>query len=381
MRKRFYFERALGPVSKRILETALLSELAERLYEFTLRESCAYLVQMVTELPRFVPQALTELLSRTAALQELLERALAALPEPEAVRVKDFETRYRRAIANLDEMTLIGLRVSRASQRYALSIAYVSLVVSITDDDDYDYLDRDDEDSATTIAVEGLVGSKSLLLITGVAGSGKTTILQWLAVRAASKSFSSGLGHLNGVMPFLIRLRAYAERPLPTPPQFVDGVSKSIAALTPSGWVESLLDAGTALVLIDGIDELSLERRGEVSEWIEDLHAQFPRARIIVTSRPEALELWESPSWFVDGELAPMSLSAVDTFVDHWHRAAAHGLTDPVAREALLENGERLKSSLRSQGPLRRLATNPLMCAVICALNGEGDASLPESRL
>jgi predicted NACHT family NTPase len=56
------------------------------------------------------------------------------------------------------------------------------------------------------------------VVIAGEAGSGKTTILQWLAVQAAQRSFGVELDEWNKLVPFFIQLRNYASaRPLPLP--------------------------------------------------------------------------------------------------------------------------------------------------------------------
>ncbi|MGB3613710.1 MAG: hypothetical protein WBA10_07950 [Elainellaceae cyanobacterium] len=44
------------------------------------------------------------------------------------------------------------------------------------------------------------------LLIRGGAGAGKSTLMQWLAVRAASQSFEGNLVTWNTKIPFFIRL-------------------------------------------------------------------------------------------------------------------------------------------------------------------------------
>jgi hypothetical protein len=381
-------ERLVRAAQDDVLQQALLSPLARRVYDFIVSESCAYIVQMATELPAFVPQAVGELLARTAMLETMLEQALAALPQPDELRARDFETRYRRAVSTANDwMTLIGLRASRASRRYALSIAYIRLLAYFDDDVEmHEWEDLDDEDPErfeedAPDGIDELIARRSRLLVSGIAGSGKTTILQWLAVRAATRTFTGPLSELNGSVPFIVRLRAFAEGELPTPSQMARTVSSAIADLVPPGWAEELFADARALVLVDGIDELPAERREDVRLWLADLCEQFPRARYIVTSRPEALDDWDLPAGFAAAELAPMSLTEVDDFIDHWHRAIAHVLPDGEEKAAVLTVGERLKSSLRQQTPVRRLATNPLMSAVICAINRDGNSVLPKSRL
>ena len=93
------------------------------------------------------------------------------------------------------------------------------------------------------------------LVIKGSAGSGKTTVLQWLAVRAARQDFMGRAQAMNSSTPFFLRLREYAGNDLPTPEKFLDKIAP---LLSPEGrdWPRQQLISGNALVLIDGVDEL-----------------------------------------------------------------------------------------------------------------------------
>ncbi|MFC8240127.1 NACHT domain-containing protein [Streptomyces chartreusis] len=65
-----------------------------------------------------------------------------------------------------------------------------------------------------------------------------------------------------------------------------------------------------------------------------------------------------------------MSRDNIAVFVRRWHEAAG---ADPALGAALL-------SSVRTKQDLGRLATNPLMCALICALHRERRGFLPRGR-
>ena len=100
-------ERQLRPASSVILPKALLSEGGGQVYWLVLRESCSYLVEVVTTLPKFSSGALTELLRRETAVLDMLSRVLDRLPERRGV--DDFAADYRRAIVNkLDRLELFG---------------------------------------------------------------------------------------------------------------------------------------------------------------------------------------------------------------------------------------------------------------------------------
>lgn len=112
--------------------------------------------------------------------------------------------------------------------------------------------------------------------IRGEAGSGKTTLLKWLAINSARGTLSDGLAHINGHVPFLVKLRSYAGRRLPKPEQFLDDFGSLLVGLMPEGFVHRQLIEGRALVLLDGVDELPTNERRRVRDWIGALMKSFP---------------------------------------------------------------------------------------------------------
>jgi len=121
-------ERQLRPAGRRVLRAALLSEGGEEIYWLVLRECCAYLVEVVTTLPKFSSEALTELLRRETAVLDTLSRVLDRLPKRRGS--DDFAADYRRTVVNrLDRMELLGVTLADANRRYPLSIAYIDLTV------------------------------------------------------------------------------------------------------------------------------------------------------------------------------------------------------------------------------------------------------------
>jgi NACHT domain len=384
-------ELSLEPASKLVLREAGLSEAGTELYRFLLKECCAYLAQFVRTLPEFDTITITELLRRQTDLKNRLEIVLDRLQGRRSV--DDFSTDYRRQLAfKLDRMELFGVRVGEASRDYPLSIAYISLHTAATEARDYRIITQAAQplmaDRRPSLAkrvaepVEVVLARSPRLLITGEAGSGKTTLLRWLAVRCARQDFREYLSSFNGIMPFYIRLREYVDRQLPAPEDFIGSESRNLAAEMPPSWVHAILRDGNALVLIDGIDELSKAQRTETSKWLKELVYLFPNTRYVITSRPEALAgTWPEIDGFVHARFDRMTPEDTSAFIHQWHQAVAHELRHPTQKEALASNERALKLAIDGDRHLRQLAVNPLLCALLCALNREMRAKLPRSRM
>ena len=263
--------------------------------------------------------------------------------------------------------------MSPISKRYALSVAYITLSAS--------GLQNENADEAAYVRVNEALADERRMLVRGDAGSGKTTLLQWLAVTSARKSFDGALEDWNDSVPFFIQLRRYAGKALPGPEDFAAAVAPAEAGRMPEGWAHRQLDSGRALVLIDGVDELSDDDRRRAREWLFDLAATFDAARFVVTSRPSTPEDWLAAAEFPHCSLQPMNLIDVESFVDHWHDAIRSALPDSTDGAQLDQMSARLMETLRARPPVRGLATNPLLCAMICALHRERSEQLPEDRM
>lgn len=345
-----------------------LSEDAVELYGLLLRECAGYVIEVARGLPPFGPSALTEILRReteiVAGIREVLDRL------PQRRDAGDFSYDYRQLAARtLDRVEMFGATLSEASRRYPLSVAYISLAA-------------DGDDDAPGQRVEELLARGRRIFIRGEAGLGKTTLLQWIAVRSARRDFPEPLTAWNDTVPFLVPLRRYADRDLPAPERFLDEVGRHIAEEMPQGWVQRQLRSGRGLVLVDGVDELVADRRDEARAWLRSLTDAFPEARFVVTSRPSAVESdWLVAEGFAGASLLPMTAADVRVFARRWHDAMRTQLLDDDARAELADYEARLLEQLATRQHLRKLAGYPLLCALLCALHRDRRGDLPDNRM
>lgn len=380
-------ERQLRPAAVRVTSTALLSEGGEQLYWLVLRESCSYLVEVVTTLPKFQVGALTELLRRETAVLNTLGAVLDRLPERRGV--EDFTADYRRMVVNkLDRMELLGLTLADTNRRYPLSVAYIDLSITRRQSRGGRLIIRNEPEVSEQLAGSGGLGADAVLggerrvLVVGQAGSGKTTLLQWLAVRSARHDFTGSLSNWNDTVPFFIPLRRYISRGLPAPEEFPLTIGRHLAQEMPSGWVQGLLRSGRALVLVDGVDEVPENLRENVRGWLDDLRASFHAARYVVTSRPAAIkEGWLGGLGFATTELQPMSASDVRDFIHQWHEAVLAELIDADERSDMVDYERSIVAAVEADRHLRALTVSPLLCALLCALNRERRTHLPNDRM
>ncbi len=343
-----------------------LSEPAEALYRRLVALCCAHAVEYATTLPAFGARANVELVRRTGELSRTLEQ-LQHRPDGAA---HAFEERYAEYIARTHgRLQLFGLTLSRSRQEWPLDVAYISLAVS-----GEQLLPGEPDLHTGSQKAEHALAAADRVLLRGPAGSGKSTLIQWLAVNSAKRSFATTLGTWNTCVPFVLRLRSFTSaEALPLPEQFLPASGVPLTA--PTGWTEQLMLSGRALVLIDGVDEVPQRLRHRTETWLRSLVSAFPKARYVVTTRPSAVpEDWLAGQGFTAHSLLPMEREDIRAFIGQWHAAARTECAEIDAYESsLLE-------AVGSRRDLGRLATNPLMCSLLCALNHDRRMQLPRAR-
>ncbi|PJE96289.1 ATP-binding protein [Streptomyces carminius] len=347
-----------------------LAEGAAVLHDVLLEAACRQLLHFFTQRSTFIPRTLVEQTRRLAALEASLSpaagraRALAARSAEDAA----FERRYADYVARKhSRLTIYGLDLAH-SREWRLDTAFLSLEAS-----------RDDGagEQPVPVRTDRILTGRSRVLLRGVAGSGKTTLVQWLAVtaaRPADAGDAAGAPHpeLTGRVPFVLPLRAFAATGgLPTPDRFLEAVRCPLAGAQPPGWADRVLADGRGLLLVDGVDEVPEREREETRRRLDDLLGAYPDNLWLVTSRPSAVrDEWLASQGFGELTLTPMDRDDVAAFVTRWHAAAG---AEPEAARSLL-------AALRTKQDLGRLATNPLMCGLLCALHRERRGFLPQGR-
>ncbi|MFI8963626.1 NACHT domain-containing protein [Streptomyces sp. NPDC053493] len=342
--------------------------------------ACRHILEFFTQRSTFVARTLVEQSRGQAGLEAKVDALTARVPHPD-VRDADFERRYLDHLARKHgRLTIYGIDLHHSPDEWPLDMAYLSLEATGGTSGPWSTTpDPDSPDDPTVVFGTASVRADRALtrhdriLLRGLAGSGKTTLVQWLTVSAATEGRTDGMAYLHGRIPFVLPLRTltrHGER-LPAAGHFLSAAGCPLTA--PDGWVDRVLSAGRALVLIDGIDEIPEAERGRAREWLRDLLAAYGEGnRWLVTSRPSAVrDDWLAPDGFTELTLAPMSRAEVTTFVQRWHKAAG---------PAAASYEQPLLTALRTVEDVAQLATNPLMCGLICALHRDRRGFLPRGR-
>ena len=321
--------------------------------------------------------------------------------------VSGFYSEYTQAIKrNYSYIELFTSKIDAGfAKSYRLDLAYIELFLKLQDDN-----------KSFAMSVPQLLNQGHRWLVTGEAGCGKTTLLQWISLAIASGAPKDvNLEMLDGFFPVLITLRKVKEWYKFGLKQAIEEEFHDSDLRAPMKLINELRGTGKKLILmVDGLDEIDEEKRSKLYKWIfalsnerdewvrkenetkllkkreKDKGAQLSDREkvkneliIIFTSRPiissAAISELKKDINVRTAYVQPMTYMDVQRFVDYWHNAIAYGRN--FNEDILADKARLLKSRIGSQESLSRLAQNPLLCAMICALHYKKEGILPTNKL
>ncbi|MEO1091233.1 MAG: NACHT domain-containing protein [Pseudomonadota bacterium] len=374
-------------------------------YDLVLERYAAGLCALAQQIPGFQTSLDRDILASLAKLREEAPAILEAVgridergarEERERQEATDENERGYRATLRREvaKLRLFGLdRPPGAPDDTNLDISYIPLRLG---------LDGQALDFADALAL--LPAFDDRLLIEGIGGCGKTTLMQWATLRALEGDAGERRTgtRLDDVLrrvrlpdslreqaeraaaqpglpwfertPFFVRLRDFADGELPNPEELVGRLAPQ-ASGTPEGWVRECTEHGRALFLFDGLDEVAPDKRPILASSIESYLEDRSGCQVILTSRPGALDdRWRRRFGGLKITVEAMALVEIERFIENWYEAAAKPSDAQVDAEAV----RRLIGHVTSRPALAGLAGTPLLCAAICYLNVVRRGDIPE---
>jgi hypothetical protein len=381
-----------------------------------LQAASAFLYEIAHRLPEYNDELLASELDLIYKTHELINEAInnVRLPRSENGQLDElatYESEYLSSVISKNStMEVFGLNVDEKLRRQRIDVAYITLKMetlgdpasqedqvawahnideNVSSDSHRRELARRVDDALAEIIRADLSENEALkgprqgqgarILITGSAGSGKTTIMNWLAVNAARHSFRDGLRPWNACTPFMVPLRKVFPGDSCPEPGLEDLMQpEDLRVRVPPGWLGLKLSKNV-IILLDGLDELSIKQKQSFSFWITRIMDATPSVNVIITSRPEGVDgEWMSTREFTQLALQPMDLADIRRCVDAWFRPLL--MLSSRTSEATREKQARLVADIERQNALSELASTPLVCAMLCAFYAYKHGSAPDTR-
>jgi hypothetical protein len=236
----------------------------------------------------------------------------------------------------------------------------------------------------TTLSVGEMLESSAHLSVLAAPGGGKSTLLKRLATAYAFPErhgeVSDGLPQRNW-LPLFLRCRELRDRAHRPILELLDDIPRHAGmnadeSATFQESVHAALRAGHALLLVDGLDEISDEgARQTFANHLRTFLAMFPHVALVVTSREAGFRLVASVVASACGQAKLSSLNEDDVLrlCERWHVEVV-GDNDKVRTEA-----QELGRAIWANERIRKLAENPLLLTTLLVVK-RWIGELPRSR-
>lgn len=186
---------------------------------------------------------------------------------------------------------------------------------------------------APTLGLVEAVTGEANVVIVGEAGAGKTVALAHLASLAANSQVQMEAG--RDAVPFFYHI-ADLQIPFDASKDPLTVVINAAAERAPvfdlrrlPEFVKQSFTNGTALLLVDGYDEVEPQTQSDAAAWFKALGEAYPRARIVTTGTPSQL------NGLVGLGFHPLALMAWDDrtaskFIRKWGEAWTRNIIPPT---------------------------------------------------
>ena len=323
------------------------------------------------------------------------ERILAAQTVP--LDRTDIAGRLRAHLASMDELTLREMRHALIRRPSADNVDLMREVIA-------DSLSRSQtprESSDPSEHLKKILREHMRIAILGVPGSGKSSLLQYVALAFARDRpgdaklrqrglWRTRLGFQSWRTPIFIPLGTAASLLFQKKEHGNDTpiLEVLLRTLSPelqmhgeaSDYFADQLDDGECVVLFDGLDEVAKDDEFQATvRALQGFISRYYKNQFLITSRNTSRAAgWRdgAGSDFQVFYVNDLTEKQIDSFIDTW--CAARGLnavrgrledeTDAERRARKQHSDDhaaRLKAALRDNPPIRRLAKNPMLLSIL----------------
>ncbi|MEA5464452.1 NACHT domain-containing protein [Leptothoe sp. PORK10 BA2] len=210
--------------------------------------------------------------------------------------------------------------------------------------------------------IKEVIDNHGNIFIYGDPGSGKTTCLQWIALKCCQGEI------LQGFAPIFIGPRSFAT--ITNEETLQDCLNRMFDQCKCSTTERhELLDSGQAVFIFDGIDEIASESRQRMEANIARLLQDYPQCRFIFSSRLGRKFPFSDD--FQKAIIAPLQRGQIRKFIENW-------FAQPGKDKTLAPQLVRKLQSKAYRG-IRELSQRPILLDLLCVVF-EHNADIPHKR-
>jgi len=210
----------------------------------------------------------------------------------------------------------------------------------------------------------------------------KSTLLRHVAYAIATGNAEAVGETALDRLPIFVRIVQYSQARAADPTLTLDRYVR--AGAEQPKWAplfQQALDAGQALLLLDGLDEvIDAHQRKGIAEAIHTLAADYAGNHFLVTSRIVGYQAARLTGDFAHYTVQPLPPESISEFVEKWYAAIEREAGETELGEEMRERAEELSEAIQARPGIHRLAENPLLLTIIALVNWRG-RKLPNRRV
>ncbi|TBR56403.1 hypothetical protein B4U84_29830 [Westiellopsis prolifica IICB1] len=242
------------------------------------------------------------------------------------------------------------------------------------------------------VASQNIYTFRSIVII-GPPGSGKTTLLEHLALIYAKNEQRKQHSKATRLIPILLYLRDVQEMIVNSELSLSELIEQQqlIKKLNPPKyWFERNLQLDKdwhtqqCLVMLDGLDEVSFNKRTLISQWINKQIQEYRHVLFLLTSRPFGYRSAPIRQVRTVLEVQPFNLKQMQTFIQNWYLQneimSRLGQEDQGVRQMAQTKSNDLIERIKNNPSLAAMAVNPLLLTMIATIHSYRGA-LPGRRV